>query len=135
MGAELIVYMEFFYLPAEANEQASTWIRAAEDVLDVACRSPKPSIEAVQGAIITGFIAGHLEGLHRYRSLFCYCCSISSRLRLHRIDYILDERKHDKYSPGRARKADMVAPLRIRLVSNTYDIYEIEDRIADRSEG
>ncbi|GAD96578.1 hypothetical protein NECHADRAFT_47622 [Paecilomyces variotii No. 5] len=76
-----------FSTPAVANEQASLWIKAAEDVLDIACRSPKVSMEGVQGAIIIGFVAAHLDGLHRYQMLFAMAVVLARDLGLHRIDH------------------------------------------------
>lgn len=72
---------------SEANEQTSLWIATAEDVLDIACRSPKVSIEGVQGSILTGFVAAHVDGLHRYRMLFGMSIVLARDLALHRIDH------------------------------------------------
>ena len=79
-----------FSTAAIANEQTSLWVKASEDVLDTACRSPKVSIEGVQGAIITGLIAAHLDGLHRYRMLFAIAVALAQDLGLHRIDHQLN---------------------------------------------
>lgn len=76
-----------FSTSAEANDQAALWIKAAEDVLDFACRSPKVSIEGVQGAIIIGFVAAHLGGLHGCRVLFATGVVLARDLGLHRIDH------------------------------------------------
>ncbi|KAH8901375.1 hypothetical protein GQ53DRAFT_835202 [Thozetella sp. PMI_491] len=74
---------------ADANEQGPLWLKAAEDVLDMARRSPSPmlSIEGVQGVIIVGFIAAHLDGLARYRMLFAVSVVLARDLGLHRIDH------------------------------------------------
>ncbi|KUJ06325.1 uncharacterized protein LY89DRAFT_726634 [Mollisia scopiformis] len=76
-----------FTTSAGANDQASLWIKATEDVLDMACQSPKVSIEGVQGAIILGFVAAHVDGLHRYRVLFAIAVVLARDLGLHRIDH------------------------------------------------
>lgn len=76
-----------FTTSTEANDQVSLWTKAGEDVLDVASRSPNVSIEGVQGAIITAFLAAHIDGLHRYRLLFGASVVLARNLGLHRIDH------------------------------------------------
>ncbi|KAL9080114.1 MAG: hypothetical protein Q9157_001074 [Trypethelium eluteriae] len=44
-----------FSTPSEANKQASWWIKATQDVVDIAHRTSNVSIEGVQG-ILLGFI-------------------------------------------------------------------------------
>ncbi|CAG9993963.1 unnamed protein product, partial [Clonostachys byssicola] len=76
-----------FSSPSEANEQVSLWINAAEDVLEATSRRRKISIEGVQGMILVGFMAAHIDGLHRYRVLFANALVLARDLGLHRIDH------------------------------------------------
>jgi hypothetical protein len=76
-----------FATSAEANSQAPLWIKAAEEILDIANRSSKVSIEKVQGIILVGFVVAHLEGLHRHRALFATSMVLARDLGLHRIDH------------------------------------------------
>lgn len=72
----------------EANNQASFWTGAAEDVLNSACRSQKVSIEGVQGSILIAFIRAHMDGLRPYRRLFATSVMLARDLGLHRIDHL-----------------------------------------------
>lgn len=76
-----------FATSTEANAQSSAWIQAAEEVLAVASRSPSISIEIVQGAVITAFVAAHVNGIQEYRLLFATSIVLARRLGLHRIDH------------------------------------------------
>lgn len=77
-----------FSTPAEANKQALLWVKALEYVLDVAHRSTRMSIEAVQGTIIVLFVLASLEGItHRCRSLKSMALFLARDLGLHRIDH------------------------------------------------
>ena len=76
-----------FSTSVKANDQASLWIKAAEDALDIACRSPKVSIEGVQGAVIIRFVAANIDGLHRCRVLFPMGLVLARDLGLHRVDH------------------------------------------------
>lgn len=77
-----------FATAAEANEQASVWIKAIEDVLDVAHRSAGMSIEGVSGTIIAGFVLANREGFsRRCRSLMSIALLVARELGMHRIDH------------------------------------------------
>ncbi|CAH0038210.1 unnamed protein product [Clonostachys rhizophaga] len=78
---------------SDANEQVSLWITAAEDVVEATSRRRKISIEGVQGMILIGFMAAHIDGLHRYRVLFANTLVLAQDLGLHRIDHPLNSGK------------------------------------------
>ncbi|KAF2092866.1 hypothetical protein NA57DRAFT_69468 [Rhizodiscina lignyota] len=112
-----------FPTSAEANDQASLWIKAAEDVLDIACRSPKVSMEGVQGAVLVGFVASHLDGLHRCRVLFAMGIVLARDLGLHRIDH-----------PSNAGMANTArAEIGRRIWWYLISLAEISRSIVDRS--
>ena len=77
-----------FSTAAEANEQTSLWVTAAQDVLEIAHRSVSLSIEAIQGIIILSFVLSNLEGFsRRCRSLLSTALFLAKDLGLHRIDH------------------------------------------------
>jgi hypothetical protein len=71
----------------DANNQVSLWVKAAEDVLDIASRPTKATIEIVQGTILLGSVVAHLEGPRRFRKLLVKSIALAQELRLHRIDH------------------------------------------------
>lgn len=77
-----------FFTSAEANAQALVWIRAIQDVLDIAYRSASISIEGIQGIIIVMIVLADLEGFsRRLRSLYSTALFLARDLQLHRIDH------------------------------------------------
>lgn len=77
-----------FTTPAEANEQTLHWVRVAEDVIHMNhyCL-PKCSIEIVQGTTIVGFLAAHVDSLHKSRVFLNIAIRFAQELGLHRIDH------------------------------------------------
>lgn len=77
-----------FSTSAEANSQTPMWIKATEDVLDIAHRTARVSIEGIQGIIIVFFVLGNLEGIsRRCRSLYSMCFLLARELGLHCLDH------------------------------------------------
>lgn len=77
-----------FSTSAEANEQTPLWIKATEDVLDIAHRSTSVTMEGVQGILIASFVLVNLEGIsRRCRSLYSMAYLQARELGLHRIDH------------------------------------------------
>ncbi|KAF2109037.1 hypothetical protein BDV96DRAFT_605125 [Lophiotrema nucula] len=73
---------------ADALQLSAIWIKATEDVMDVAYRSANVSIEAVQGLVMLFYLVAHMEGVTpRCRSLFSAAIQVSRDLGLHRIDH------------------------------------------------
>ncbi|KAH8662619.1 hypothetical protein BX600DRAFT_437991 [Xylariales sp. PMI_506] len=73
---------------AEANEQASWWTKATEDVLDAGRGCPVPALETTQGLVILSFTVCNLEGVSlRYRSMISNAIFLCQELGLHRIDH------------------------------------------------
>ena len=77
-----------FSTSAEANEQPPLWVKATEDVLEIAHRTTSVSIEGVQGIIITWFVLGNLEGFsRRCRFLYHLAVVLARELGLHCLDH------------------------------------------------
>jgi hypothetical protein len=77
-----------FTTPEEAGIQSSFWIKAAEDLLDVAHRTTSVSLEGVQGLIIAVFVVMDLEGFSRRgKSLWNTALLLGRELELHLIDH------------------------------------------------
>lgn len=77
-----------FSTSAEANSQTPMWIKATEDVLDIAHRTACVSIEGIEGIIIVFFVSVNLEGFSR-RGRFLYSMAIllARELGLHCLDH------------------------------------------------
>ena len=85
-----------FPTPAEAISQSPLWIKATEDVLDIAHRTTSVSIEGVQGMIIMSFILADLEGFfRRCRSLYNMAYMLARELELHFLDHPSNEHLAD----------------------------------------
>jgi hypothetical protein len=79
-----------FASPAEGHIQPLFWIRAMEDLLDIAHRMTSVSLEGVQGVIIAVFVLANLEGFsRRCRSLWNMALLLARELELHLIDHPL----------------------------------------------
>ena len=77
-----------FSTPAEANSQSPLWIKATEDVLDIAHRTTSVSIEGVQGIIVLSFVLADFEGFfRRCRSLYNMAFMLARELGLHFLDH------------------------------------------------
>jgi hypothetical protein len=77
-----------FLTTSEANHQTPLWIKATEDILDIAHRSTHVSLEGIQGIIIVTFAVANLEGFsRRCRSLYSLALLLARDLGLHRIDH------------------------------------------------
>ena len=77
-----------FSTPIEANSQSLLWIKATEDVLDIAHRTGCVSIEGIQGIIIASFVVGNLEGIsRRCRSMYNMALLLARELGLHHLDH------------------------------------------------
>jgi multisubunit Na+/H+ antiporter MnhG subunit len=77
-----------FTTPENAHTQPSFWIKAIEDLLDVAHRTTSVSLEGIQGVIIAVFVMANLEGFsRRCRSLWNMALLLGRELQLHLIDH------------------------------------------------
>ncbi|KAF2494682.1 hypothetical protein BU16DRAFT_487866 [Lophium mytilinum] len=77
-----------FSTSAEANKQSPSWIKATEDVIDIAHRSTRVSIEGIQGIIIASFVMGNIEGFSRKcRAMYSMALLLARELGLHCIDH------------------------------------------------
>ena len=77
-----------FSTSIEANSQSSLWVKATENVLDIAHRTGCVSIEGIQGIIIASFVVGNLEGIsRRCRSMFNMALLLARELGLHNLDH------------------------------------------------
>ena len=77
-----------FPTDVEANDQAPFWVKATQDVVDIAHRTTNISIEGVQGLIVVVFMLGNMEGFsRRARALFTLSLFLARELGLHRIDH------------------------------------------------
>ncbi|KAM0793992.1 hypothetical protein BDR22DRAFT_895578 [Usnea florida] len=78
-----------FSTSIEANSQSSLWVKATEDVLDIAHRTSCVSIEGIQGIIIASFVLGNLEGIsRRCRSMYNTVLFLARELGLHNLDHL-----------------------------------------------
>ena len=77
-----------FSTSIEANSQSSLWVKAIEDVLDIAHRTACVSIEGIRGIIIASFVVGTLEGVsRRCRSMYNMALLLARELGLHYLDH------------------------------------------------
>ena len=77
-----------FSTSIEANSQSSLWVRATENVLDIAHRTGSVSIEGIQGIIIASFVVGNMEGIsRRCRSMYNMALLVARELGLHYLDH------------------------------------------------
>ena len=73
---------------AEPHRRSALWVKAAEDLVDIAHRSTKISFEGLQGLIILTFIAASYKGFSR-RCWFLMnnALALARELGLHWIDH------------------------------------------------
>lgn len=72
----------------EATSLSTLWVKAVEDVLDIAHRTTSISLEGVQGTIMAMFVIGNFEGFSRRTwSLLNTSLLIARQLGLHRLDH------------------------------------------------
>ena len=77
-----------FSASGEANSQAQLWVKATEDILDIAHRTASVSIAGLQGIIIISFVLGNLEGFSRRCRILCSMGILLAReLGLHCLDH------------------------------------------------
>jgi hypothetical protein len=77
-----------FPTSVEANRQSPLWVKAIEDVLDIAHRTTGVSIEGIQGIIIASFVVGNSEGFsRRCKSLYNMALLLARELELHCLDH------------------------------------------------
>ena len=77
-----------FSTSIQANSQSSLWVKATEDVLDIAHRTACVSIEGIQGIIVASFVLGSLEGIsRRCRSMYNTAILLARELGLHYLDH------------------------------------------------
>lgn len=77
-----------FSTSVEANSQSSLWVKATENVLDIAHRTGSVSIEGIQGIIIASFVVGNMEGIsRRCRSMYSMALLLARELGLHCLDH------------------------------------------------
>ena len=77
-----------FSTSTEANSQSSLWVKATENVLDIAHRTGCVSIEGIQGIIIASFVVANSEGIsRRCRSMYNMALLLARELGLHHLDH------------------------------------------------
>ncbi|KAF2714753.1 hypothetical protein K504DRAFT_9431 [Pleomassaria siparia CBS 279.74] len=77
-----------FEKPEVANNQSPLWIKALEDVLDIAHRTAEVSTEGIQGIIISFFTLINFEGYsRRCRALYYNGLLLARELGLHCLDH------------------------------------------------
>ncbi|TVY73203.1 putative transcription factor lepB [Lachnellula suecica] len=77
-----------FSTAADANAQAPLWVKALEDVLDVAHRTMGVSMEGIQGVTIAAFVVLSMSGFsRRYKSLFNMALFLARDAGLHVLDH------------------------------------------------
>ncbi|KAJ5716947.1 hypothetical protein N7488_002593 [Penicillium malachiteum] len=85
---ELDMQSPLFSSVAEANEQATSWLEIALDVLEYSRRKALDSLEDVQAMIIVGFMITNLVGVASQAwYVFSNAIAVARRLNLHRIDH------------------------------------------------
>ncbi|KAJ5724648.1 hypothetical protein N7493_006376 [Penicillium malachiteum] len=85
---ELDMQSPLFSSVAEANKQATLWLRIALDVLEYSRRKALDSLEDVQALIIVGFMITNLVGVASQAwYVFSNAIAVARRLNLHRIDH------------------------------------------------
>lgn len=76
-----------FVHPENGQQQAKIWLQDIEDIIDIAHRTTKVSIEGCQALIVASFVVADAEGLSlRFRSHINLAMLLARRLGLHRID-------------------------------------------------
>ncbi|KAH7039897.1 uncharacterized protein B0I36DRAFT_3200 [Microdochium trichocladiopsis] len=76
-----------FHDPQSARQQAMSWVRDVEDIIDIAHRVTKVSIEGCQALIVAFFVLADTEGLSlRCRSNVNLAMLLARQLGLHQID-------------------------------------------------
>lgn len=77
-----------FSTSIEANSQSSLWLKATENVLDIAHRTGCVSLEGIQGIIIASFVVGNLEGIsRRCRSMHNMALLLARDIGLNYLDH------------------------------------------------
>jgi hypothetical protein len=77
-----------FETSTDANSQSLQWIKALEDVIDIAQRTTIISIEGIQGIIITFFVMVNFDGFsRRCRAFYNTAFLLARDLGLHCIDH------------------------------------------------
>ena len=77
-----------FSTSAEANAQAPLWVKALEDVLDIAHRSMGVSMEGIQGVTIAAFVVLTISGFsRRCKALFNMALLLARDAGLHVLDH------------------------------------------------
>ena len=77
-----------FSTSTEANGQSLLWLKAVEDVLDIAHRTTCVSLEGLQGMIIASFAMANSEGFsRRCRSFWNMGLLLARELGLHCLDH------------------------------------------------
>jgi hypothetical protein len=73
---------------AEANAQAPLWVKALEDVLDIAHRTMGVSMEGIQGVTIAAFVVLSISGFsRRCKALFNMALLLARDAGLHVLDH------------------------------------------------
>jgi hypothetical protein len=73
---------------AEANAQAPLWVKALEDILDIAKRTVGVSMEGIQGVSIAAFVVLNFSGFsRRYKTLFNTALLLARDAGLHVLDH------------------------------------------------
>jgi hypothetical protein len=73
---------------AEANAQAPLWVKALEDVLDIAHRTMGVSMEGIQGITIAAFVVLAISGFsRRCKALFNMALLLARDAGLHVLDH------------------------------------------------
>lgn len=81
-------YRGLFSTCAEANAQALLWVKALEDVLDIAHRTMGVSMEGIQGVTIAAFVVLSSSGFsRRYKALFNMALLLARDAGLHVLDH------------------------------------------------
>ena len=77
-----------FSTSVDANSQSPLWLKATEDVLDIAHRTACVSIEGIQGLIIASFVLKNLEGVsRRCKSMYNMALLLARELGLNCLDH------------------------------------------------
>ena len=72
----------------QANDQSTSWIKAALDVLDYSRRTTSGALEDIHARVILSFVLCSPEGTSpRYRDLISTAVTVARELSLHRSDH------------------------------------------------
>jgi hypothetical protein len=111
----------------EANAQAPLWVKALEDVLDIAHRTMRVSMEGIQGVTIAAFVVLSMSGFsRRYKSLFNIALLLARDAGLHVLD--------DPSNAGSAHLARTEIGRRLwwhLVASDWYVFYQLEELSTD----